>query len=99
MDTFIMPAEWESHEALWLAWPHDKITFPNRLVKVENAYVEIIKAIHQLSENPRPAGYLKLTGRPGYRIRNGNYRVIYHMEDKILTVFVIDIGHRKNIYD
>ncbi len=58
----------------------------------------IIKAIHQLSDNPRPAGYLKLTGRPGYRIRIGNYRVIYHMEDKILTVFVIDIGHRKDVY-
>jgi mRNA interferase RelE/StbE len=59
----------------------------------------IIKAINELSENPRPVGYRKLTGRPGYRIRIGDYRVIYNIEDKILTVFVIDIGHRKEIYD
>jgi mRNA interferase RelE/StbE len=59
----------------------------------------IIKAIQELSVNPRPAGYRKLTGRHGYRIRIGNYRVIYNIEDKVLTVFVIDIGHRKDIYD
>ncbi len=59
----------------------------------------IVKAIQELADNPRPAGYRKLTGRPGYRIRTGNYRVIYNIEDKILTVFVIDIGHRKEIYD
>ena len=59
----------------------------------------IIKAIYALVENPRPVGYRKLTGRPGYRIRIGDYRVIYNIEDKMLIVFVIDIGHRKKIYD
>lgn len=59
----------------------------------------IIKAINELVDNPRPVGYRKLTGRPGYRIRIGDYRVIYSIEDKILTIFVIDIGHRKEIYD
>jgi mRNA interferase RelE/StbE len=59
----------------------------------------IIRAINELAINPRPTGYRKLTGRPGYRIRIGDYRVIYNIEDKILTVFVVDIGHRKNIYD
>jgi mRNA interferase RelE/StbE len=59
----------------------------------------IIKAINGLSDNPRPPGYIKLTGRPGYRIRLGDYRIIYNIEDKILTVYVIDIGHRKDIYD
>ena len=58
----------------------------------------IIKAINKLSVNPRPHGYIKLTGRPGYRIRVGDFRVIYKIEDRILTVFVIDIGDRKNIY-
>lgn len=43
---FFMPAEWEKHDAIWLAWPYDKITFP-RLNKVENAYVDIIKNIHK----------------------------------------------------
>ena len=59
----------------------------------------IIKAINELADNARPIGYRKLTGRPGYRIRIGDYRVIYNIEDKILTVFVIDIGYRKDIYD
>jgi mRNA interferase RelE/StbE len=59
----------------------------------------IVKAINDLADNPRPNGYKKLTGRTGYRIRIGNYRIIYTIEDKILTIFVIDIGHRKNIYD
>ena len=44
---FFMPAEWETHRALWLAWPHDEITFPNRIRKVEGIFVEIIKAIHE----------------------------------------------------
>ena len=59
----------------------------------------IIKAINELSGNSRPPGFKKLTARPGYRIRIGDYRVIYKIEDKILTVFVVDIGHRKDIYD
>jgi len=40
-----MPAEWEQHDAIWLAWPHDPITFPDRLEKVEKTYGEIIKAL------------------------------------------------------
>lgn len=41
-----MPAEWEPHKAIWLAWPHDELTFPGRLEKVENDVVKIISAIH-----------------------------------------------------
>lgn len=59
----------------------------------------IVKAINDLANEPRPAGCKKLTGRPGFRIRIGNYRVIYTIEDKILKVYIIDIGHRSNIYD
>jgi mRNA interferase RelE/StbE len=59
----------------------------------------IIKAIYSLQRNPRPQGYKKLTGRMGYRIRVGDYRVIYLIEDRDVKVFVIDIGHRKEIYD
>ena len=42
---FIMPAEWEKHSAVWLAWPYDKTTFPERVEKVEQKYAEIIKAL------------------------------------------------------
>jgi len=54
-------------------------------------YTKIVKAVNALAENPRPHGYKKLSGRLGYRIRIGNYRVIYKIEDQILTVFIIEI--------
>lgn len=59
----------------------------------------IVKAISQLADNPRPSGYKKLTARTGYRIRIGDYRVIYLIQDDILTILVIDIGHRQSIYE
>jgi mRNA interferase RelE/StbE len=61
-------------------------------------YKSVKAKILSLAENPRPAGSQKLKGRPGYRVRQGNYRIIYDVFDQILTVEVIRIGHRKNIY-
>ena len=51
-----------------------------------------------LEINPRPYGYIKLKGKNAYRIRVGNYRIIYEIEDRILKVTVIDTGDRKEIY-
>ncbi len=59
----------------------------------------ILSAIKSLSNNPRPQGYKKLKGRNGYRIRVGNYRIIYEIFDDILLIDVIDLGHRKEIYE
>jgi mRNA interferase RelE/StbE len=59
----------------------------------------LIETIHNLSRNPRPHGCKKLKGRDGYRIRKGDFRIIYDIFDKILTVEVIAIGNRKDIYD
>ena len=42
-----MPAEWERHDAIWLSWPHDPLTFPDCVERVENTYVKIIKEIHE----------------------------------------------------
>lgn len=42
-----MPAEWEPHSAIWLAWPYDEITFPDRVEKAEAAFVKILSAIHK----------------------------------------------------
>ena len=61
-------------------------------------YSNIKKAIFNLTENPRPNGYKKLKDRDGYRIRIGNYRVIYDIFDDILLIDVIQLGYRKNIY-
>lgn len=47
----------------------------------------------------RPQGYKKLKGREGYRIRTGNYRIVYNIFENELVVDVITLGHRKDIYD
>ena len=63
--------------------------------------IERIKsAIEDLSNNPRPDGCTKLKGnkRDYYRIRVRNYRVVYSIEDEILLVLVIRVGHRREIY-
>ncbi len=62
-------------------------------------YSKIQKALLNLANNPRPIGYLKLKGREGYRIRVGNYRIIYEIQDEQLIVLVITIAHRKDVYD
>ena len=56
-------------------------------------------AIHKLFLNPNPAGCVKLVGYDiEYRIRVGNYRVIYQIHNSVLIILVIEIGHRKDIY-
>jgi agmatine deiminase len=45
-----MPAEWQRHDAIWLAWPYDPTTFPNRVDRVEATYVQILKEIHESEE-------------------------------------------------
>ena len=64
----------------------------------EPYYSGIKAAIYALAADPRPHGYKKLKGRPAYRIRVGNYRIIYEILDAALVVEVIDLGHRKDIY-
>ena len=62
-------------------------------------YRRVRDAIRALGGDPRPSGCRKLVGRDGWRIRVGNYRVIYKIEDTIRVVTVIDAGHRKDIYE
>lgn len=65
----------------------------------EKDYQKIMASIAGLANDPRPPGCKKLKGRPGYRIREGNYRVIYEINDKILTVTVVEAGDRKEVYE
>ena len=51
-----------------------------------------------LAQNPRPPAAIALRGRPGLRVRVGDYRVIYTVEHDILLVLVITIGHRRDVY-
>jgi len=62
-------------------------------------YTNIKDAIANLTTNPRPMGYKKLKGRDGYRIRTGNYRIIYNIFDTELIIDIITLGHRKDIYE
>ncbi|MBI3117932.1 MAG: type II toxin-antitoxin system RelE/ParE family toxin [Candidatus Hydrogenedentes bacterium] len=58
----------------------------------------IIQRIKALAGNPRPAGSRKLKGRDLYRIRQGDYRILYEIRDKTLVVFVVRVGHRREVY-
>jgi mRNA interferase RelE/StbE len=70
------------------------------LEKINEPYYSNIKeAIYNLADNPRPKGFIKLKGREAYRIRVANYRIIYDIFDDVLLIDVIDLGHRKDIYD
>ena len=51
-----------------------------------------------LETNPRPADVKKLKGRDAWRIRVGDYRVIYEIHDRMLQIIVITVGHRREIY-
>ncbi|MBT3384047.1 MAG: type II toxin-antitoxin system RelE/ParE family toxin [Prolixibacteraceae bacterium] len=61
-------------------------------------YLAVKSKIISLSVNPRPKGCIKLKGRPAYRIRQGNFRIIYDIFDNTLSVRVIVIGNRKEVY-
>ena len=58
----------------------------------------ILRRIDELAQNPRPPGSEKLTGEEKYRLRQGNYRILYIIEDEIITVTVVKIGHRRQVY-
>lgn len=77
-----------------------KPTAVKALEKINDpAYSNIKKAILALAHDPRPHGYKKLKGRDGYRIRVGDYRILYNVFDHILSVDVVNLGHRKDIYE
>ena len=58
----------------------------------------ILKRIDDLIDDPRPVGAEKLSGDEKYRIRQGNYRILYTIEDDIITVTIVKVGHRRDIY-
>ena len=59
---------------------------------------KILSRIENLGSDPRPKGSEKLTGHELYRVRQGNYRIVYSIQDNELTIWVINVGHRKNVY-
>ena len=59
---------------------------------------KVVIKIQTLSVNPRPVGCEKLSGEEKYRVRQGNYRIVFSIEDDRLIVVVVKIGHRKDVY-
>ena len=61
-------------------------------------YKRIKKVIFDLAKEPRPTGCKKLIEREGWRIRVGNFRIIYEIDDETNSVTILHIGHRKDVY-
>ncbi|MGA2501435.1 MAG: type II toxin-antitoxin system RelE/ParE family toxin [Tepidisphaeraceae bacterium] len=59
---------------------------------------KILDRIASLAVEPRPHGCEKLSGQDRYRIRQGRYRIVYSIQDDELTVWVVKVGHRKDVY-
>jgi mRNA interferase RelE/StbE len=61
-------------------------------------FERVKRAIDGLSDNPRPMNCQKLKGRDSWRIRAGNYRVVYDINDSARSVTVVTVGHRREVY-
>ena len=58
----------------------------------------IIRRIEGLADDPRPVGAEKLSGEDKYRLRQGNYRILYAIDDDVITVTIVKVGHRHSSY-
>ena len=58
----------------------------------------VVRRIQALADDPRPPGCEKLTGQDRYRVRHGQYRIVYAIEDQLLVVTIVKVGHRSSVY-
>ena len=63
-----------------------------------SAFERILKKIRALSKDARPPGCLKLTGDDGYRVRSGDYRILYRIDDSSKRIYIYRAKHRKDVY-
>jgi len=64
----------------------------------KNDLRRILARIEKLGDDPRCAGCEKLTAHELYRVRQGNYRIVYSIQDNELTIWIVKVGHRKEVY-
>jgi len=60
--------------------------------------LKVLKVIRSLAENPRPSGVKKLSGQEKYRLRQGDDRILYAIEDDKLVITVVKVGNRRDVY-
>lgn len=58
----------------------------------------ILNKIESLADNPRPFGAIKLSIQEKYRLRCGDYRILYSIKDDVLTIYIVKVSHRKEVY-
>jgi mRNA interferase RelE/StbE len=80
-----------------------KVLFKNSVWKdfesiPKGELIKILERIDTLSKNPRPNGSQKISGQERYRIRQGRYRILYSIQNEELTVWVVKVAHRKDVY-
>ena len=80
-----------------------KVTFKKSISKdlrdISNKDVKcILKRIHELSNNPRAVGCVKLSNQERYRVRQGIYRIIYEIRDSELVITIVKVAHRSTVY-
>jgi mRNA interferase RelE/StbE len=65
----------------------------------KNIQKKLIEIIELLAEDPRPVGVVKLSTTGNlYRVRTGDYRIIYEIQDQILLIVITKVGHRRDVY-
>ena len=79
-----------------------RLAFKNSVAKdlrsIPNVDVQgILERFDELASNPRPLGSEKLSGQERYRVRQGDYRIIYEIDDDVLVVVVVKVGHRREV--
>ena len=67
-------------------------------IRTQKDRSRVVKKIRSLADDPRPRGCEKLSGKELYRVRQGNYRIVYSIEDDKLIVHIIKVGDRKDVY-
>ena len=79
-----------------IVWSNKSISQLNKLPKTIR--IAVHKAVGKLKDNPYQKGVKKLRGLPYYRLRVGDYRIIFDINNKVFRILVILVGHRKKIY-
>ena len=67
-------------------------TIPKKILR------QVVTKIQNLADDPRPMGSEKLSGAEKYRIRQGDFRIVYSIDDKLRVIDVVKVGHRREVY-